>query len=104
TTAQLGTSGLWCIKQVYNYFSNVHSRPSYNGQNGALSILVNAGFNISPGNSLWRGNGEMWIGRAASGCGHPITIDNIGHEFSNGVIQTSANFPNVGESGAINEA
>lgn len=102
TTEQPGTSGLWCIKRAYEYYNIVHSRASYDNANGPLKVLVN---DINrAGNAGWLPDGEIRLGTPFGSCSdHMIMIDITTHEMTHGVIQQTANLPNFGEAGALNE-
>ena len=101
---QRATTAIWCFERVSDYFSSVHSRAGYDSNNGTLRIMVYD--TLSSCNAFWKGYGEIDIGTGniIAGCGGDFTaLDVSGHEFTHGVIETTAAFPNAGESGALNE-
>jgi Zn-dependent metalloprotease len=109
-TQQFGASVMWATKASYNYFSGIHSRNSFNNNNGVLDGYVNATFwngtsyytnNASMGNS-----GTMKVGLSSTGtlANSYGTLDIIGHEYTHAVTAWSAALVYQNESGALNES
>ncbi len=90
---------------AYEYFEEVHSRISINGQGGNIVSIINVEDAGGPmdnafwnGQAIFYGNGTTAFKPLARG------LDVAGHEMSHGVIQSTANLEYEGESGALNES
>lgn len=98
---QAGVTTHWGTKMAYNYFLYAHNRVSWNGLGGNINAYNKPGIN----NAYWS-NGTMTFGLGSSDAhGNDWnTLDIVGHEFSHGVVQTTAGLIYQGESGALNES
>lgn len=94
-------------KQVYDYYFTKFKRDSIDGQGMPLVSTVNYG--SDPGDA----ENAAWIGEEAQmiyGDGGrifkplPYGLDVVGHEFTHGVINTTADLIYEGQSGALNES
>ncbi len=86
---------------VYDYYKNVHGRDSLNGNGMTLVSSVELGEE----NAYWTGQ-QMLYGQAGNNVDNDFTsdFDVIGHEFTHGLTQYTANLVYRNESGALNEA
>jgi len=97
----------WGAQAVYDYWSNVHGRNSYDGQGTSLLSYVHYLFQRNDGsytgdNAAWDGS-RMLYGDGG-GAFTPLTsLDVCAHEIGHGVCQTTANLIYENESGALNE-
>lgn len=109
-TQQFGASVMWATKASYNYFSNIHSRNSFNNNNGVLDGYVNATFwngsSYYTNNASMANNGTMKVGLSSTGTLANCygTLDIIGHEYAHAVTASSAALVYQNESGALNES
>jgi Zn-dependent metalloprotease len=99
-----GTS-LWVCKTVQNYYLEKHSRNGWNNLSGDIDIHQNGVVYGDSSNAsfLW---GNMVIGNNGTFTNlddyNPIDI--VGHEFTHGVTQSSADLIYEKEPGALNES
>lgn len=98
---QAGVTTHWSIKMAYNYFLNVHNRIGWNGK-GANIYAYNE---IGSDAGYWL-NGTMVLGLNSANTHNDDvnTLDIVGHEFTHGVLKTTAGLVYQGESGALNES
>ncbi|MFK7934281.1 MAG: M4 family metallopeptidase [Saprospiraceae bacterium] len=93
--------------QSFEYFSNVFSRNSINGQGGNIVSLINITDEDGSAmdNAFWNGN-AMFYGNGNRDFSQPLarSLDVAAHEMTHGVIQATANLEYQGESGALNES
>lgn len=97
----------WGTEMVYDYFSTVHSRNSWNGAGGPLLNYVHTNlvaFGLPNNvNAFWDGR-RMTYGDGDA-CHDPLTsLDVVAHEIAHGINTTSARMRYRGESGALNES
>jgi vibriolysin len=88
---------------VYNYYSTVHGRDSYNNTGGILNSSVHYG--VSYNNAGWNGS-QMIYGDGDGSQFGPFSraLDVVAHELSHAVTEYSADLVYQNESGALNEA
>ncbi len=104
-TAASAVQAQWGALQTYNYYIGEHSRASWNGASGDM-IAYNNAFS-GQNNACWGCTGNSTIfyaGNTASATDDWNTNDIMGHEFTHGVTQASANLVYNKESGALNES
>jgi len=91
---------------TYEYYKNIHSRNSINGQGGTIISIINVADDNGGGmdNAYW--NGEAMFYGNGSQAFKPLAggLDVGAHEMTHGVVQNTANLEYQYESGAINEA
>ncbi len=110
----------WGMGKVYDYYKNIHSRNSYDGNGSVIINRIHCDRvkftdklypldSITLMDSLW--NNATWNGRNMSyGDGDGVTfsalvsLDIVGHEFTHAVIEKTAGLIYQGESGALNES
>ena len=88
---------------TYDYYSARHGRDSWNNAGGDIVSSVHYGAGTN--NAFWSnnqmafgdGDGVQFIGWARG-------LDLVGHEFTHGVTQATANLTYANESGALNES
>ncbi|NTU77893.1 MAG: peptidase M4 family protein [Chloroflexales bacterium] len=93
--------------QVYDYYFNNFKRNSIDGQGMALVSTVNYGSDPQDAeNAAWVGEyGQMIYGDGGQIFKPlPYALDVIGHEFTHGVIESSANLLYEVQPGALNES
>jgi Zn-dependent metalloprotease len=93
--------------QVYDYFFERFGRNSIDGQGMALVSTVNFGSDSQDAeNAAWVGEYNQMIYGDGGRIFRPLPygLDVVGHEFTHGVIQTSADLIYEVQSGALNES
>ncbi len=100
---QYATDAHWGAEMTYDYYMNVHSRNSINGNGFALLSYVH--YDVGYGNAFWDGS-RMTYGDGGSGSfNEPLTtIDITGHEITHGLTTFTADLVYQDESGALNES
>ena len=97
----IGVQAHWAAEQTYQYFAQTHNRNSYDGNNAQMRVFVG---DQQINNAVWLGN-KASFGNGDGITYNPfVTCDIVGHEFTHGVVQTSANLIYQNESGALNES
>ena len=88
---------------VYNYYSTIHGRDSYNGAGATITSSVHYGSNYN--NAGWTGS-QMVYGDGDGSQFGPFSrsLDVVAHELSHAVTDYSADLVYQNESGALNEA
>lgn len=97
---QAATDAHWGAEMTWDYFSQVHSRNSIDGNGYLLRSYVH--YSNSYNNAFWNGQ-YMTYG---DGDGSQFTVltglDVCGHEITHGLVENTANL-GAGEAGALNE-
>lgn len=93
--------------KVYDYYFNTHQRDSFDGRGGAMVSTVSYGSDPEDAdNAAWIGELKQMIygdgGRLFKPL--PYGLDVIGHEFTHGVIDATAQLIYENQSGALNES
>ncbi|RME29476.1 MAG: peptidase M4 family protein, partial [Candidatus Zixiibacteriota bacterium] len=88
---------------VYDYYHNIHSRNSIDGNGGTLYMLVN--FDQNYNNAFW--NGKFMV--FGNGDGDSFSdlagaLDVTAHEMTHGVVENTANLVYENQPGALNES
>ena len=97
------TDAYYCTLSMYDMLRDEFGWRGIDGENGSLTIGVNARDRKDYVNAYW--NGEMaWIGNGDCNNDPLTTLDVVGHEFMHGVIDYTSNLVYREESGAINES
>ena len=86
------------LSATYDYYTQVHSRNSIDGNGGSIFAIVRIGNNYR--NAFWNGQ-VLAFGDAIPFAG---ALDVVGHELTHGVIQNTSNLIYLNQSGALNEA
>ncbi|WP_420908794.1 M4 family metallopeptidase [Brevibacillus humidisoli] len=88
---------------VYDYYSDVHGRNSYDGRGSELVSYVHYGNRYN--NAFWTGS-EMVYGDGDGSTFIPLSggLDVVAHEITHGVTERTAGLIYRNESGAINES
>ena len=104
-----GLDAHWGAEMTYDYFKQVHSRNSWNDNNGALLSYVNGNLpqinNLyrNSDNAFWDGD-KMTYGRGTS-LPPLVTLDICAHEIGHAIFQSEVNYTSSsGEFGAVNES
>jgi Zn-dependent metalloprotease len=95
---QDAVSAAFTLSATYDYYTQVHSRNSIDGNGGSIFALVRVGVNYD--NAFWNGQ-LIAFGDAQAFAG---ALDVVGHELTHGVITSTANLIYLNQSGALNEA
>lgn len=106
---QSAVQAQWGAAETYDYYNIVHTRQSWDGQSGDMVAYNNAvyGNPLTATNACW----NCIAAAAIFGAGNTTaanddwnTDDIMGHEFTHGVTQSSAQLDYKSESGALNES
>lgn len=92
---------------AYDYYRTTFKRNSLNGSGGTMMSIINVADDDGKplDNAYWNGR-FMFYGNGNPKLFKPLAggLDVAGHEMTHGVVQNTANLPNRGQSGAINES
>lgn len=104
---EVATDAHWATEMTYDYFFNVHSRNSIDGNGFKLKSyvhfnLVDYGYNSNV-NAFWDGQ-RMTYGDGEGNITPLTTVDICGHEVTHGLTSNTANLDYQDESGALNES
>ncbi len=99
--AQAGVSVHWAVEAVYDYYLMRHGRNSYDDAGARIISYVHYDNNWS--NAVWDGM-RMGFGDGPGNDAPYVSIDIVGHEFTHGVTQYTADLIYHGEPGALNES
>jgi Zn-dependent metalloprotease len=94
-------------KKVYDYYFNTFKRDSIDGQGMPLVSTVNYGSDPEDAeNAAWIGEAQQMIYGDGGQIFKPLPygLDVVGHEFTHGVIGSTADLVYEGQSGALNES
>ncbi len=109
---QPAVESMWAIDRIWHYYLEKHNRNSWDG-NGAPIIALNNSMLTTAGgttwnNACWACEGNVMTLGGGAAFNSPDddwnTIDAIGHEFTHGVVQTTAHLIYQSEPGALNES
>jgi bacillolysin len=98
----------WATERVFDFWSNVMGRNSYDGAGSTLvgfahTLLTGLGFSNND-NAFWDPtNHRMTYGDGGSEMRTVVSLDVIAHEIGHGICQYTANLDNSGEAAALNE-
>ncbi len=104
-----GVQTHWGLESTYDYYLIQHGRHSYDDSDGRLIGYVNQIFfrpdgTPYPNNAMWTGS-ALLFGAGDSTNFDPFTsLDVVGHEFTHGVTQYSAELIYENQPGALNES
>ncbi|MDW8403795.1 M4 family metallopeptidase [Chloroflexus sp.] len=93
--------------KVYDYYFNTHQRDSFDGRGGPMVSTVSYGSDPEDAdNAAWVGELKQMIYGDGGKLFRPLPygLDVIGHEFTHGVIDATAQLIYEGQSGALNES
>ncbi len=96
------TQAHWTIEKAWDYFLDSYGLDGTNGNGKKVKIKAN----WNNENANYHGNlfgQRINVGKTSSD-NHLSTLDILGHEYTHGVTQYSANLDYYGESGALNES
>jgi Zn-dependent metalloprotease len=94
-------------KKVYDYYFNTFKRNSIDGQGMTLVSTVNYGSDPEDAeNAAWIGEAQQMIYGDGGRIFRPLPygLDVVGHEFTHGVINSTADLIYESQSGALNES
>ncbi|NOQ27951.1 MAG: T9SS type A sorting domain-containing protein [Bacteroidales bacterium] len=90
----------WAGMMTYDYFSDVHNRNSFDGNNALMKTYVH--FDSNYDNAYW--NGSVFTFGDGSSFDILTSLDVFGHEFGHAVCSYTADLVYSREPGALNEA
>ncbi len=93
--------------KVYDFYFNNFKRDSVDGQGSPLVSTVHFGTDPSDQeNAAWIGEAKQMVYGDGGRIFKPLAygLDVVGHEFTHGVIDSSASLVYAGQSGALNES
>jgi Zn-dependent metalloprotease len=93
--------------QVYDYYANTHKRDAIDGQGGAMVSTVHFGSDPEDAeNAAWVGEAQQMIYGDGGRIFRPLPngLDVVGHEFTHGIIDSTAGLIYQGQPGALNES
>jgi Zn-dependent metalloprotease len=92
---------------VYDYYANTFKRDAIDGQGGAMVSTVHFGSDPEDAeNAAWVGEAQQMIYGDGGRIFQPLAygLDVVGHEFTHGIIDSTAGLVYEGQSGALNES
>jgi Zn-dependent metalloprotease len=93
----------WGAEMTYDYWKNIHSRNSFDGNNTKIKSVVHYSSNYE--NAYWDGGIKTMVyGDGGSSFDALTSLDVCAHEIGHGVCATTANLTYASEPGALNEA
>ena len=107
TAQKAAVESMWAIDKIWNYYSIKHSRNSWDNAAGLIIAYNNAKPFNTVNNSCWQCDGNamtLGAGSTSAPTDDWNAIDIIGHEFTHGVVQSSAGLVYSYQSGALNES
>jgi len=93
----------FALSETFDYFLERHGRNSFDEKGGTIRVVLDAEYN----NASWFdffGNDLSFIFLGGTPVYFATALDVVAHEFTHGVINNSANFISLKQSGAISEA
>ena len=108
TSHPIGVQAHWSAEQTHKYFSQTHSRNSFDGNGAVINSYVSANL-IGMGypnniNAFWDGQKMTYGDGDGVNYGPLVSLDIVGHEITHGLTQYAANLVYSYESGALNES
>ncbi len=98
---QYATDAHWGTEMTYDYYLNVHSQNSIDGNGFKLRNYVH--YRVNYVNAFWDGT-RMTYGDGNSSYTPLTSLDIIGHEITHGLTSNTADLVYQNESGALNES
>ncbi|MFE6746317.1 M4 family metallopeptidase [Kitasatospora purpeofusca] len=90
---------------VYDFYRDRLGRDGIDGKVGPIVSVVNVTSNGAPmDNAYWDGTKMVYGGGSAKYRPFAVARDVAGHEMTHGVVKYTADFVDLGQSGALNEA
>ncbi|HHM21484.1 MAG TPA: M4 family peptidase, partial [Bacteroidetes bacterium] len=98
---EVATDAFWAAEMTFDYYFEKHSHPGIDGDSMALRGFVHYGTDVT--NAFW--NGAYAVFGDGSPPATPLTsLDVVGHEFTHGITDYTADLIYQNESGALNES
>ncbi len=96
---EAATDAYFAAEQTFEYYKDIHNRNSVNDFGSEMLMYLH--YDVGYFNAFWNGSYTVY----GDGSGQPLTsIDVVGHEFTHGVTQYTADLIYASESGALNES
>lgn len=102
TSNPTGVQAHFGAERTYKYFSQKHSRNSYNNAGAIIKSYVSYSTNYV--NAFWDGSRMTYGDGDGTNYGPLVSLDICGHEITHGVTEYSANLVYSYQSGALNES
>jgi Zn-dependent metalloprotease len=93
--------------KVYDYYATIHKRDGIDGRGSPMVSTVHFGSDPADAeNAAWVGEMQQMIYGDGGRLFRPLPygLDVVGHEFTHGVIESTAGLVYQGQSGALNES
>jgi Zn-dependent metalloprotease len=101
--ATVGVDAMYTATVAWDYFSQRHDHPGFDGRGTAPYIQVHYGRNLS--NAFWYTPCScLTLGDGQPGSTPFASLDIVGHELAHGVTVNLANLVYFGDSGGLNES
>jgi len=100
--SQTAVQAHWGAEQTHKYFTQHHSRNSYDNNGSVIKSYVSYDSNYV--NAFWNGSVMTYGDGDGVNYGPLVSLDIVGHEISHGVTEYSAGLVYSYESGALNES
>lgn len=92
----------WGAEKTYDYFLNILNRNSVDDNGHRMDCKIIREFGVQ--NAFWNGSFSVF-GAGNGGSAGPFSVlDVVGHEFTHGMVDYTADLIYQGESGALNES
>lgn len=92
----------WAAEMTFDYYLDIHGRSSFDGNGSSITVYVKPSGNQN--NAFWSYNTILCGVGDGLDTGSFVSLDVVGHEFTHGVVQSTANLGIQGEAGALNES
>ncbi|PCJ79766.1 MAG: hypothetical protein COA57_15385, partial [Flavobacteriales bacterium] len=99
---EAATDAHWGAEMFYDYLDATFSRNSYDNTGSPLFNYVH--YSTNYGNAFWDGSSVSYGDGDGATLGPLTSLDIVAHEFTHGMIESTANFVFSGESGALSES
>ena len=100
---EVATDAHWGMEMTYDFYNQKLNWKSFDNRDSKMLAFVH--FSTDYVNAFWNGRWTTYgDGRKAAGYEPLVTLDVVGHEFTHGVVDYTADLIYRNESGALNES
>ncbi len=100
---EVATDAHWGMEMTYDFYNQKLNWKSFDNKDSKMMAFVH--FSTNYVNAFWNGRWSTYgDGSKAAGYGPLVTLDVVGHEFTHGVVDYTADLIYWYESGALNES
>jgi len=100
---EVATDAHWGMEMTYDFYSQKLNWKSFDNKDSKMLAFVH--FSTDYVNAFWNGRWTTYgDGRKAAGYEPLVTLDVVGHEFTHGVVDYTADLIYRNEPGALNES